>query len=97
MPWAFSPHRLTGEAPLYPRVLGLIMTMVFAFCIGYGATVAEPALNAMGITVANLSDGAFKKRMLIRSVAVGVGVRAAIGVSQLLFAWSLAAMLVGDY
>ncbi len=97
VPWAFSPHRLTGEAPLYPRVLGLIMTMVFAFCIGYGATVAEPALNAMGITVENLSDGAFKKRLLIRSVAVGVGVGAAIGVAKILFAWSLAAILVGAY
>ena len=56
VPWAFSPHRLTGEAPLYPRALGLTMTMVFAFCIGYGATVTEPALNAMGITVENLSE-----------------------------------------
>ncbi|HSG22426.1 MAG TPA: DUF1538 family protein [Azonexus sp.] len=97
VPWAFSPHRLTGEAPLYPRTLGLVMVMVFAFCIGYGATLAEPALNAMGITVENLTDGAFKKRLLIRSVAVGVGVGAAVGVAKILFGLSLAAILVGAY
>ncbi|PKO94641.1 MAG: DUF1538 domain-containing protein [Betaproteobacteria bacterium HGW-Betaproteobacteria-10] len=97
VPWAFSPHRVTGEPALYPRGLGLAMTMVFAFCIGYGATVAEPALNAMGITVENLTDGAFKKRLLIRSVAVGVGIGAAIGVAKILFALSLAAILVGAY
>ncbi len=97
VPWAFSPHRVTGDAPLYPRALGLVMTMVFAFCIGFGATVAEPALNAMGITVENLTDGAFKKRLLIRSVAVGVGVGAAIGVAKILFGLSLAAILVFAY
>ena len=32
-----SPHKTTGAAPLYPRLLGLTMTLVFAFCIGYGA------------------------------------------------------------
>lgn len=97
VPWAFSTHRLTGAPPLYPRGLGLTMTMVFAFCIGYGATVAEPALNAMGITVENLTDGAFKKRLLIRSVAIGVGAGAAIGVAKILFGLSLAAILVAAY
>lgn len=97
VPWAFSNHRLTGAPPLYPRALGLTLTMVFAFCIGYGATVAEPALNAMGITVENLTDGAFKKRLLIRSVAIGVGVGAAIGVAKILFGLSLAIILVSAY
>jgi hypothetical protein len=97
VPWAFSNHRETGAAPLYPRALGLTMTMVFAFCIGYGATVAEPALNAMGITVENLTDGAFKKRLLLHAVAVGVGIGAAVGVAKILFGLSLAAILVGAY
>ncbi len=97
VPWAFSPHRETGAAPLYPRVLGLTMTMVFAFCIGYGATVAEPALNAMGITVENLTDGAFKKRLLLHAVAVGVGIGAALGVAKILFGLSLANILLGAY
>lgn len=97
VPWAFSNHRETGAPPLYPRALGLTMTMVFAFCIGYGATVAEPALNAMGITVENLTDGAFKKRLLLHAVAIGVGLGAGLGVAKILFGLSLAGILVGAY
>lgn len=97
VPWAFSPHKTTGAAPLYPRFLGLAMTLVFAFCIGYGATVAEPALNAMGMTVENLSDGAFRKRMLVHVVAAGVGVGAAAGVAKILFDLPLAMLLVVGY
>ena len=97
VPWAFSSHRTTGAPPLYPRFLGLSMTLLFAFCIGYGATVAEPALNAMGITVENLTDGAFKKRLLIHAVALGVGAGAALGVAKILFGLPLAAILVGAY
>lgn len=97
VPWAFAAHRETGAPPLYPRWLGLSMTLVFAFCIGYAATVAEPALNAMGLTVENLTDGAFKKRLLIHAVAVGVGIGAALGVARILFDFSLAGWLVGAY
>ena len=97
VPWAFSPHRETGAPPLYPRLLGLTMTLVFAFCIGYGATVAEPALNAMGMSVENLTDSAFKKRLLIHAVAAGVGLGAALGVARLLFDLSLAGLIVGCY
>lgn len=97
VPWAFSPHKATGAAPLYPRLLGLTMTLVFAFCIGYGATVAEPALNAMGMTVENLSDGAFRKRMLVHVVAAGVGIGAAAGVAKILFDLPLATLLFAGY
>lgn len=97
VPWAFSPHKTTGAAPLYPRLLGLAMTLVFAFCIGYGATVAEPALNAMGMTVENLSDGAFRKRMLVHVVAAGVGIGAAAGVAKILFDLPLATLLFVGY
>jgi hypothetical protein len=97
VPWAFSPRHGSGEPPLYPRFLGLSMTLIFAFCIGYGATVAEPALNAMGITVENLSDGAFKKRLLIHAVALGVGAGAAMGVAKILFDLPLGPILVGTY
>lgn len=97
VPWAFSPHRATGAAPLYPRLLGLTMVMVFAFCIGYGATVAEPALNAMGTTVENLTDGAFQKRLLIHAVAFGVGLGAAAGVARILFDLPLAWLLIAAY
>lgn len=97
VPWAFSPHRRTGAPPLYPVLLGLGLTLLFAFFVGYGATVAEPALNAMGMTVENLTDGAFKKRLLIHAVAVGVGLGAALGVARILFQLPLAYLLIAAY
>lgn len=97
VPWAFSPHRGTGAPPLYPYALGITMTLIFAFVIGYGATVAEPALNAMGMTVENLTDGAFRKRMLIHAVAAGVGIGAALGVARILFNLPLWMLLLAGY
>lgn len=97
VPWAFSPHRGTGAPPLYPYALGITMTLIFAFVIGYGATVAEPALNAMGMTVENLTDGAFRKRMLIHAVAAGVGIGAALGVARILFHLPLWLLLLAGY
>jgi hypothetical protein len=97
VPWAFSPHRDTGAPALYPFALGIAMTLTFAFAIGFGATVAEPALNAMGMTVENLTDGAFRKRMLIHAVAIGVGVGAALGVARILFHLPVWMLLLGGY
>jgi hypothetical protein len=77
--------------------LGIGLTLTFAFAIGFGATVAEPALNAMGMTVENLTDGAFRKRMLIHAVAAGVGVGAALGVARILFHLPVWMLLLGGY
>lgn len=82
---------------LYPYVLGVTLLLLFAFGLGYGATVAEPALNAMGITVENLSNGAFSRRTLVHAVAIGVGVGTALGVSKVVFGWSMMPMLLIGY
>ena len=95
-PAAFSAIPGTGE-PLYPYVLGVGLLLLFSFGLGYGATVAEPALNAMGITVENLSDGTFSRRTLIHAVAVGVGLGTALGVSKVVFHWDMMPMLLTGY
>ena len=64
---------------------GFIVVILFAFIMGYGATLAEPALNALGATVENLSAGAFKKSLLMQSVAVGVGVGIAVGIVKIIW------------
>lgn len=95
VPSAFS--EVAGAAPLYPYTVGISLTLIFAATLGYGATVAEPALNAMGVTVENLTDGAFPKRLLIQAVAVGVALGIALGVAKVVFQWSMVPLLLGGY
>jgi hypothetical protein len=65
--------------------------------MGYGATLAEPALNALGITVEEMTVGTFKKSLLMQAVAVGVGVGIALGVAKIVWDLQLYWMLVPPY
>ena len=95
VPSAF--HAAGGGVPLYPYPFGVALTLLFAATIGYGATVAEPALNAMGVTVENLTDGAFPRKLLIQSVAAGVALGTALGVAKIIFQWPMLPLLLGAY
>ena len=95
VPAAFSANG-GGEA-LYPYPIGIGLTLLFAAALGYGATVAEPALNAMGVTVENLTDGAFPKKLLIQAVAIGVSLGIAVGVAKIVFDWAILPLLLGGY
>ena len=92
-----SFHAVNGGTPLYPYPFGVTLTLLFAATIGYGATAAEPALNAMGVTVENLTNGAFPRRLLIQSVAVGVALGTALGVAKIIFQWPMLPLLLGAY
>ena len=96
LPMAFVAPPGAVEA-LYPYVIGLVLVLAFAFLVGFGATMAEPALHAMGLTVENLTDGAFPRRLLIRTVAFGVAAGMAVGVTKILFHVSIAALLLPAY
>ena len=96
LPSAFVASAGAGEA-LYPYWIGLGLVLVFAFLVGYGATMAEPALSAMGVTVETLTDGAFPRRLLIRTVAFGVAVGMAVGVTKILFHVPIAVLLLPAY
>lgn len=79
-------------------VTGKVVTMLFAFFLGYGATLAEPALNAMGETVEEVTVGVFKKKLLMQVVAIGVGLGIAAGVAQMAFeSLDLTTLLVPPY
>ena len=97
VPAAFAQFGHLRDSPLYPYEVGIAVALLFAALLGFGATMAEPALNAMGMTVQNLTDGAFSKKMLMRSVAFGVGMGTAVGVAKLIFALPLAMLLVPAY
>lgn len=86
-----------AQSPLYWYGLGVLITILFAFILGFGATLAEPALNALGMTVENLTQGAFKKSMLMWAVSLGVGVGIALGVVKILYDIPLPYFLIPAY
>ena len=107
IPGAFQeitiPERLlsAGEnatyGNLYGPVWGSIIALAFAFLLGFGATLAEPALNALGLTVQNMTNGSFKKSMLMYAVAGGVSTGIVLGVAKLIFDFNLLYILIPGY
>lgn len=97
VPGAFMKIESILGTPIYSYVVGTAVAILFAWCLGFGATLAEPALNALGLTVENLTNGAFKKSLLMYSVALGVGVGIAAGVAKIIWDFPLMYMLVPGY
>lgn len=83
--------------PLYGTLWGKAVAIGFAFFLGYGATLAEPALSALGSQVEIITVGAFKKRLLIQTVAIGVGMGIALGVAKMIFNVPLVYLLLPPY
>ena len=100
VPVAFNTIELangTQLEALYPYFLGLFVALVFAWVLGFGATLAEPALNALGMTVENLTQGTFRKKTLMIAVSIGVGTGIAIGVLKIIFNIPIAYLLIPFY
>lgn len=74
LPAAFLEVSGFPKSPYYSYAGGLILVLVVVFLLGILATRAEPALNVLGRTVERLSGGNFTAKMLILSVAIGVGI-----------------------
>jgi hypothetical protein len=75
----------------------MLLAAVFAWILGFGATLAEPALNALGLTVQNMTNGSFKKSMLMYAVAIGVATGIMLGVTKLIFDYNLLYILIPGY
>jgi hypothetical protein len=97
VPSAFTAITVVPESPLYNFGLGITIAVVFAWALGFGATMAEPALNALGMTVESLSNGAFRKQMLIHAVSFGVGTGIALGILKIVFDLPLAFLIIPGY
>ena len=97
LPAAFMVIPVSESSPIFNIVTGLSIVIGFAFILGFGATLAEPALNALGQTVQELTNGAFKKSMLMYSVAGGVAVGIALGVSKVVLGFDLMKILMPLY
>jgi len=93
-PWGMHGR----EGPIFEAAFyGKALAIVFGFFLGYGATLAEPALNALGNSVEKITVGAFRKGLLMQSVAVGVGLGIATGVCKIAYGIPLAYLLVPPY
>ncbi len=82
--------------------------LAFAFLLGFGTTIAEPALLAVADEAARIAAdaGAIDKTdearngyalALRMTVAFAVGVAIVLGVLRILAAWSLPMMIIGGY
>jgi hypothetical protein len=82
--------------------------LVFAFTLGFGTTIAEPALTAVAREAALVaaSAGAIADTDIARSnyvlglrltVAFSVGIALLLGVLRIVFGWSLPLMIIGGY
>ncbi len=102
VPSAFTEINIWGSSvaagPIFETgQWGKLIAIAFAFFLGYGATLAEPALNALGDTVERITVGAFKKRLLMQSVALGVGLGIAAGIFKIAYNIPLLYLLAPPY
>lgn len=95
-------------AHAFARKGSVVWLLIFAFCLGFGTTVAEPALIAVareaGEVAANgglidsseqgISGYAFGLRM---SVALSVGFAIVLGVLRILKGWPIHWFIIGGY
>jgi hypothetical protein len=91
--YVYTPTR----GPLFGGLGGILVLLLFGLLLGYGATLAEPALSALGTTVEELSVGTFKKALLIQAVAIGVGIGIAWGVAKIVWDLPIIWLLVPPY
>ncbi len=81
-------EHVVQRSPLFgPELtaLGIALVLVFAFGLGYGSTLAEPALNALGRTVEDMTVGTVKRSSVIRAVSIGVGLGLVVGVARIMY------------
>ncbi len=97
VPGAFTQIELVSDSPLYSLTLGISIALIFAWILGFGATLAEPALNALGMTVENLTNGAFRKKLLMHAVSFGVGFGISIGIIKIIYSIPIAYIVVPGY
>lgn len=94
----FDPQRYDAESGTYEHILesqplfgpeltiaGIGLVFLFAFGLGYGSTLAEPALRALGRTVEELSVGTIRGSSVVLAVSLGVGLGLMAGVARLLY------------
>ena len=99
-----------GEAlaGAFARKGNVVLLLLFAFALGFGTTVAEPALIAVTEEAARImaAEGVIVDEESVRrlyavalryTVAVSVGTAISVGVLRILRGWSLPAIIISGY
>jgi hypothetical protein len=93
-------EHIVRRSPLFGpdlTLLGLGLVLLFAFGMGYGSSLAEPALNALGRTVEELTVGTVRGSSLVRAVSIGVGAGLVAGIARILWDFSIVWLLIPTY
>jgi Protein of unknown function (DUF1538) len=61
----------------------LVLIVVFGLALGYGATLAEPALRILADRVEELTGGALGATLFVQTVAIGVALGLAVGSARI--------------
>lgn len=88
------------RVPLFEGQLtfaGIGLVLLFAFGLGYGSTLAEPALRALGVKVEEITVGTVRRRGMVRAVSIGVGIGLVAGTVRILFNIPTIWMIVPPY
>ncbi|MDD9155377.1 DUF1538 domain-containing protein [Aliivibrio sp. S4TY2] len=95
-------------AQAFARKGSVAWLLLFAFCLGFGTTIAEPALTAVASEAAEVAaeggmiphtenDMADYANGLRLTVALSVGFAIVIGVLRILKGWPIHIMIIGGY
>ncbi|EGU35922.1 putative PTS system mannose-specific, factor IIC [Vibrio ichthyoenteri ATCC 700023] len=95
-------------AQAFAKKGSVLWLLIFAFCLGFGTTVAEPALTAIadeaaevaaegGMIINNDSSREAYANGLRLTVALSVGVAIVLGVLRILKGWPIQTMIIGGY
>ncbi len=87
-----------GLAHAFARKGSVPWLLAFAFSLGFGTAVAEPALIAVTAEAGKLTGGGEAWQFALRlTVASAVGVALVIGVLRILLGWPIQWLIVGGY
>ena len=95
-------------AQAFARKGSVFWLLIFAFCLGFGTTIAEPALTAVaaeaaevaaegGVIPNTLDDMEQYADGLRFTVALSVGIAILLGVLRILKGWPIQYMIIGGY
>lgn len=81
----------------YLSGLNALVVVVFAFLLGMAVIFAEPAVRILAIEIEEVSSGFLRKRLIVPTIALGVGVALALAIVRIAYELPLAVLLIPGY